>query len=397
MKKLIAAIVIAALLMIAPAPAGAQAEPGTMALLLMDFETGQILHAENIDQALPPASITKLMTMYLVFEAISTGQISLTDEVRASAKASNLPAGSSTIFLGTGEVLTVDELLRAVAIISANDAGIALAEHVAGSESAFVNMMNEKAQEFGMTKTSFVNSHGLHAAGHTMSARDIAILSREALAKYPEMLHYTSQKFARMERETRYVRQGYFDLHSTYANLIGWRSIDGLKTGWTPEAQRCITVTAEEGGRRYIAVVLGAESIAERDKKVRELMAQGFDHFRPQVPVKSDEIIEMVEIKNAKAKETAVVPAQDVTLVMKRDMTIDDFEQKVELNSNLVAPLTKGSVVGTLSYYRDGEQITSVDLVLESDAEKANFFTRSLRFLSQIFTDLGAWIISLFA
>lgn len=394
MKKAIITLLVLVALLFSAAPAGAQAVE--TASLLMDLETGQILYAENIDQALPPASITKLMTMHLIFEAIASGQISLDDEVKASANASDLPSGSSTIFLGRGEVLTVEELLQAVAIISANDAGIALAEHVAGSESAFVNMMNDKAQELGLTNTAFINSHGLHAQGHTMSARDIALLSKATLEKYPEILDYSSQKFARMERETRYVRQGYFDLHSTYANLIGWRNIDGLKTGWTPQAGRCITVTAD-AGRRYIAVVLGAESTAQRDEKVKELLTMGMDNFQAKGAVQANEVIDTIEIKSAKNQKIAVVPAQDVTLLMKRDMTLQDFEQVVEINPGLEAPLEKGSVVGSLSFFRDGKEVTSVDLVLEADAEKANFFTRSLRFLSQVFTDLGDWILSLFA
>ncbi|HBS93076.1 MAG TPA: D-alanyl-D-alanine carboxypeptidase, partial [Firmicutes bacterium] len=243
MKKTFCLLFTVALLLTMAVPAGAE-QPSNTAALIMDFETGQILYAENIDAPLPPASITKLMTMHLVFEAIAEGKIQLDDQVKASANASSLPDGSSTIFLGTGEVLTVDELLEAVAIISANDAGIALAEYIAGSESAFVAIMNEKANELGLTNTTFINAHGLHTEGHVMSARDIAILTRATLEKYPEILDYSSKKFLRMERETRYVRQGYFDMHSTYASLIGWRNIDGLKTGWTPEARRCITVTA---------------------------------------------------------------------------------------------------------------------------------------------------------
>ncbi|MDD2283150.1 MAG: D-alanyl-D-alanine carboxypeptidase, partial [Eubacteriales bacterium] len=377
-------------------PAGAE-QPNNTAALIMDFETGQILYAENIDAPLPPASITKLMTMHLVFEAIAEGKIQLDDQVKASANASSLPDGSSTIFLGTGEVLTVDELLEAVAIISANDAGIALAEYIAGSESAFVAMMNEKANELGLTNTTFINAHGLHTEGHVMSARDIAILTKATLDKYPEILDYSSKKFLRMERETRYVRQGYFDMHSTYASLIGWRNIDGLKTGWTPEAGRCITVTAAEGSRRYIVVVMGEETIPLRDKRVKELLAQAFDQFQPSVPVKAGEVIDSISIELAKEKEAEIVPVKDVTLVMSRTDKLEDFEERIEILPNLKAPMEKGDVVGTLSYYRNEELVTAVDLVLNENAEKASLFTRTLRFLSQIFVDLGNWIVSLFA
>ncbi|HBI56902.1 MAG TPA: hypothetical protein DG577_07570 [Firmicutes bacterium] len=396
MKKTFCLLFTVALLLTMAVPAGAE-QPSNTAALIMDFETGQILYAENIDAPLPPASITKLMTMHLVFEAIAEGKIQLDDQVKASANASSLPDGSSTIFLGTGEVLTVDELLEAVAIISANDAGIALAEYIAGSESAFVAMMNEKANELGLTNTTFINAHGLHTEGHVMSARDIAILTRATLEKYPEILDYSSKKFLRMERETRYVRQGYFDMHSTYASLIGWRNIDGLKTGWTPEARRCITVTAAEGSRRYIVVVMGEETIPLRDKRVKELLAQAFDQFQPSVPVKAGEVIDSISIELAKEKEAEIVPVKDVTLVMSRTDKLEDFEERIEILPNLKAPMGKGDVVGTLSYYKNGELVTAVDLVLNENAEKASFLTRILRYLSQIFVDLGNWIVGLFA
>ena len=395
LKKFFCAL-LAALVLLSANVVSAEQED-VSAYLLMDFETGQILEAHNINEALPPASITKLMTMHLIFEALDTGQISLTDQVKASANASNLSADASQIFLGTGEVLTVKELLVAVATFSANDASIALAEHIAGSESAFVQKMNDKAEELGLTGTTFINSHGLHTPGHTMSARDIALLSRDTLAKYPEILEYTATKFVRMERATRYVRQGYFDMPSTFANLIGWRNIDGLKTGWTPEAGSCITVTAEEGDRRYIAVIMGAQSTGVRNQMVKELLTQGLDHYLPKTAITTSDVIDTLEIKNAKAKESSVIPAQDVTLVMKRDMNVESFDQEVQYKIGLEAPLQQGDVVGTLTYSRDGRAITTVDLVVQQDVERANFFTRTLRFLSQAFTDLGNWIMGLFS
>lgn len=395
MKKLLSLIVILTLVLAMAGPASAEKVPGAAALI-MDFETGQILYGDNIDTPLPPASITKLITMYLVFDAIAQGQIKLTDPVRASANAADLPDGSSTIFLGTGEVLSVQELLEAVAIISANDAGVALAEHIAGSESAFVALMNKKAAELGLTNTNYVNVHGLHTPGHVMSARDIAILSRATLIKHPEILEFSSLKYLRMDRETRYVRQGYFDLHSTYASLIGWRNIDGLKTGWTPEAGRCITITAEENGRRYIVVVMGAENIAQRDQMVKGLLAKALDQFQPVVPVKAGEVVETIQVGLAKNKDAAVTPAKDVVLVMSRSGKVEDFEKRIEISKGLKAPLKKGDVVGALSYYRDGELTSQVDLVLDEEVEKAGIVTRTLRFLSQLFLDLGNWILNLF-
>lgn len=393
-KNTCLAVVIALLLlaMAAPASAGSSAE----AALIMDYATGQILYAENIDAPLPPASITKLITMHLVFEAISQGKISLTDQVRASANAAALPDGSATIFLGAGEILTVEELLDAVAIISANDAGVALAEYIAGSEAAFIELMNEKARELGLTNTTFLNVHGLHAPGHVMSARDIALLSRATLAKYPEITAYSSRVFMRMERDKRFVRQGYFDLHSTYASLIGWRNIDGLKTGWTPEAGRCITVTAAENGRRYIVVVMGAKTIEQRDKKVKELLAQAFDLYEAAIPLQAGEVVGTVSIEGAKSKQAEIGPARDVVLVMARNGNLEDFEERMDITPGLRAPLNTGDVVGVLSYSKAGETVASVDLVLKEDVEKAGFLTLTFRFLGKVFLGFGAWLLGLF-
>ena len=395
MKKICSLLVITLLLATA-LPAKAEQASNTAALI-MDFETGQILYAENIDAPLPPASITKLITMHLVFEAIAEGKIGLGDQVKASANATSLPDGSATIFLGTGEVLTVEELLEAVAIISANDAGIALAEHIAGSESAFVHLMNEKAVELGLTNTTFINVHGLHTPSHLMSARDIALLSRATLQKFPEITDYSKLKYLRMERDKRYVRQGYFDLHSTYANLIGWRHIDGLKTGWTPEAGRCITVTAAENDRRHIVVVMGEKSISERDQKVKELLAQAFDQFRPVVLRQAGEAIESMFLSSAKNKEVETGVSQDVTILLARTEDPAVIHEEIELLPGLKAPMKKGDPVGTLSFYRGIEQITSVDLILNEDAERAGFFTRSFRFLSALLASLAKWVIGLFS
>lgn len=390
MKKVVCLIAVICI-MLAASPVNAQETPATAALI-MDSETGQIVFAENIDAPLPPASITKLITMHLVFEALAQGRISLADQVTASANASSLPEGSAKIFLGQGEVLTVEELLESVAIISANDAGVALAEYIAGSEDAFVAMMNKKAQELGLTNTNFVNVHGLHHPQHTMSARDIALLARETLVRYPEILDYSARTYLRMERETRYVRQGYFDLHSTYASLIGWRNIDGLKTGWTPEAGRCIVATASQNGRRYIVVVMGADAITTRDARVKELLALAFGQFYPVVPVAAGEVVADVSVDGAKIQQVEAVAVSDLTLIMSQTENIEEFEAKTVLTPGLKAPLKQGDVVGTLSYYRDGEMVATVDLAASADVEKAGFFTRIFRFFGRVLSAFGKWV-----
>lgn len=381
-----------------PSFAGAEENPlhpfavEARAALVLDHATGQVLYAHNIDQPLPPASITKLMTMHLVFEALAAGTISLDDQVTASSHATDLPPNASTIFLGAGETLSVEELLRAIAIISANDAGIAMAELIAGSERAFVAMMNDKARELGMENTYFVNSHGLDADGHLMSARDIAILSRETVTRFPEILEFSSQKYHRMERETRYVRHGYFDLHSTFSTLIGWRNIDGLKTGWTPAALRGITVTAQQDQRRLYVVVLGAETVDQRDDIVRKLLSYGMDQFTDAVPIQAGVEVDTVRIENAKEQEVPVVTAAPVQVVWKKDMDLSDLEQKVTLFPDIEAPLSAGDRVGELCLYWNGHLLTTVDLTVEQEVEQANFVVRTMRVISRNLVQLGLWL-----
>lgn len=396
MKKLSLLLIIFILAL--PTTAGATDDPlhpfsvESGAALVMDHNTGQILYAQNIDSALPPASITKLMTMHLIFEGLAAGNISLDDPVEASAHATDLPPDASTIFLGTGEILPVEELLRAIAIISANDAGIAMAEYIAGSEQAFVEQMNEKASELGLENTHFINSHGLDEEGHHMSARDIALLSRETIRLYPEILQYSSQKYYRMERDTRYIQQGYFDLHSTFSALIGWRNIDGLKTGWTPIAKRGITATAENNHRRLYIVVLGAETVEQRDEIVHQLLRHGMDQFTPAVPIAAGTEVDTIRINNAKEQTVPVATGRDVEVLWKTGMTLDDVQQKITILPDLSAPLNAGEKVGELSLYWDDHVMTTIDLVTKQRVEQANFFVRALRTLSQNLVQFGHWL-----
>lgn len=396
MKYLNRLIAILSIILVLALPVRAQ-ENEITAALIMDYETGQILYANNIDTPLPPASITKLITMHLVFEALEDGRISLTELVKASANASSLPADSAKIFLGLGEELTVEELLESVAIISANDAGVALAEHIAGSEAAFVALMNEKARELGLTNTNYVNVHGLHNPVHTMSARDIALLAKATIERYPVILEYSKKPFLRLERETRYVRQGYFDLHSTYASLIGWRNIDGLKTGWTPEAGRCIVATALQNGRRYIVVVMGANSISQRDEKVKELMTKAFDQFYPVTPIKAGDAVTTIQVDTAKVREVEAVAATDLVLLLSKTDSLEDYQVEQEITPGLKAPLANGEVVGTLSYRRDGEEVATIDLIVAEDVIKAGFFTRVFRFIVKLLSAFAKWVAGFFS
>jgi D-alanyl-D-alanine carboxypeptidase (penicillin-binding protein 5/6) len=363
------------------------------AALVMDLETGQIIYAQNIDEELPPASISKLIVMYIIFEAMENGIIRLEDKIPASANAHGLSPDQSQLFLGLGEALTVRKLLYSIATISANDAAIVLAERIAGSESAFVDLMNQRARDMGLTSTKFTNVHGLHNIHHVMSARDIAVLSRNIILDYPQVLEYSKVRRMRLERETRFVRQGYFDLDSTFAPLIGWRNLDGLKTGWTPQAGRGITATAMENDRRYVVVVLGAETVNSRAEVVRQLFNDAFANFTSITPYTQQQELERIQVQGARVREIAVGPSQDIMLVARRGSGIETFREERVFNAKLKAPLKEGDVVGSLNFYNGEELVSQTDLVLLEDAAKANFMVLGLRFLRETLTQLGHWLM----
>ncbi|MTI94804.1 MAG: D-alanyl-D-alanine carboxypeptidase [Firmicutes bacterium] len=395
MKKILIFAITALLMLGAVIPAHAGLQPFEVeakAALVMDYDTGQILYAHNIDEALPPASITKLMSMYLIFEALESGQISLDEKVTASSNVL-MSADSSQIFLAPGEELTVKELLLSIAIISANDAGVAMAEHIAGSEGAFITLMNDKARELGMTQTNFANVHGLDAANHHMSARDIAILSRAILRDFPDVLDYSSIRHLRLDRETRYVREGHFDLNSTFTSLIGWRNVDGLKTGWTPQAGRGITATSLHNDRRVIAVVLGTETIAIRDAETKKLIDYGHDQFEPRTVLETEVVVETLNIANAREREVNVVLQSDATVLLKPEMSVADLHVEKEFMDDIAAPLAEGEQVGTYRLLWDEETVLEIPLTVNEDVTQANFFVRTLRYLSDALTQLGGWIM----
>ena len=237
--------------------------------VLMEAETGTILYAKNADQALPPASVTKIMTLLLVMEAIADGKLGWDDMVQTSEYAASM--GGSQVFLEPGEEMSVTEMVKCVVVSSANDAAVALAERVAGSEAAFVRRMNERAAELGMKNTVFYNTNGLDddVDGHVSSARDIAIMSRELITKHPKILEFSS---IWMDS----IRNGAFGLTNTNRLVRFYRGANGLKTGSTAKAKFCISATAERGGMQLIAVVMAAPSRDERNEIAKKLLDYGF-------------------------------------------------------------------------------------------------------------------------
>lgn len=342
--------------------------------LLMDASSGKILFEKNPHEIRACASITKVMTLLLVMEALDEGKISLDDVVTASAHAASM--GGSDIWLEEGEQMTVDEMIKATAVASANDAAVALAEFICGSEDDFVALMNEKAKELGMEDTTFKNCNGLDEDGHLTSAYDVALMSRE-LITHPKIFDYTS-----IWMDT--LRGGETQIVNTNKLLKSYDGITGLKTGTTGDAGSCITATAERGGLSLIAVILGADTGTNRFKDAAALLDWGFANFETLSLTLTDALYP-VKVENGMADEVPVeCPGMTAVTVSKGKG--DSVKQAVNIAESLEAPVEKGTTVGTLSFMLDGEEVASFDIVTTESVEKMRFSTVFSVLLSSLVT-----------
>ena len=332
------------------------------AALLMDESTGQILYAKNAEQQLPIASITKVMTMLLVFEALDSGRIKLQDTVPISAHAFSM--GGSQIWLEPGEIFTVHELLKAVAVASANDAAVALAEFIGGSESVFCDMMNRRAEELGMTNTNFVNACGLDAPGHLSTARDVAIMSRE-LMQHEKVYEYTTIWMD-------YLRDGQTQLVNTNKMLRSYTGTTGLKTGTTNSAGVCIAATAKRQDLSLVAVVLGAPSSEERFAAAKKLLDFGFSNFESKMFPSIEDYPQNIAVRYGVEK---TVPLQynlpNKLLFLKGASS--KLESRITLPQYIDAPVDKGTIVGSVDLYSQGQKIKEYSITTGENAEKITF------------------------
>ena len=329
--------------------------------ILMEANTGRVIYEQNADQALPPASVTKVMTLLLVMEAIDAGKIKLDDMVTTSERAAEM--GGSQIYLEVGEQMSVEDMLKSVIIASANDAACALAEFVAGSEMAFVKAMNEKARELGMANTTFENTNGLDdtATNHLTSARDIAIMSAE-LIKHKKILEYSS-----IWMDT--VRNGLFGLTNTNRLVRYYNGCTGLKTGSTSKAGFCVSATAERDGVSLICVIMGAESSDVRNKAATTLLNWGFANYGvfEHTPKELDPINVMGGVEGKVALEY-----EPFSLVTEK-ANVGKIQYKIELPEYVSAPVKKGDKVGEVVFTLDGKEVGRIPIVAASDVEKMNF------------------------
>ena len=354
---------------------GQKLEINAKSAILMEPYTGEILYEMNSNEQLPPASITKIMSLLLVMEAIDRGDMSVEDVITASEHACSM--GGSQIWLEPGESMTVDDLLKAAVIASANDATVALGEQIAGSEEGFVAMMNEKAKQLGMNNTTFVNCTGLDAEGHLTTAHDVAVMSSE-LIKHPLI-----KKYSTVWMDT--LRDGESELVNTNKLVRFYEGTTGLKTGTTSGAGYCLSATAQRNGTEFVAVIMGGNTSNDRFNGAKKLLDYGFANFtftnvKPEL--ESDTYI---PVSDGVLKNVRVQVSGSFDVLLKKSQS-GSITQKVNLKENLKAPVKKGDVVGTVDIYSGDTQIGSVNVTAGHSVDKISFSTAFIWLVKGLFT-----------
>ena len=347
-----------------------QMEISSPSAILMEASTGTVLFEKNPDEIRSPASITKIMTLLLIFDTLDSGRIKLTDEVTTSEHAKSM--GGSQVFLEEGEIQTVDTLIKCITVASGNDAAVAMAEYIAGSEPEFVNQMNQKAASLGMTNTHFTDCCGLTSdSEHHTTARDVAIMSRELITKYPQIYDYTK---IWMEDITHVTRQGSksFTLSSTNKLLKQYQWTTGLKTGSTSIAKYCLSATAHKDDIDLIAVIMGAPDYKIRFAEAKNLLEYGFSMSQIYVDDCSDSLMP-VKVSGGKEEKVETVPDGTFRYL---DVTGADFSQidkKYSYREDVSAPVNKGDEVGRVYYLLHGKELGSVAMLAADSVEKAGY------------------------
>jgi D-alanyl-D-alanine carboxypeptidase (penicillin-binding protein 5/6) len=346
--------------------------------ILMDADSGTVIYQKNSDLSLPPASITKIMTMLLVMEAIDEGRLKLTDKVQTSEYAASM--GGSQIFLEPGEEMSVEEMLKGIALASGNDASVALAEKLGGSEQQFVAMMNEKAEQLGMKHTRFVNCNGLPADGHVSSARDIALMSRELL-KYEGITKYTGlyQDYLRKSSPKP------FWLVNTNKLVRFYNGADGLKTGFTSEAKFCLSATARRENMRLIAVVMGEPNTKTRNAELSHLFDYAFAQYT-NVPIyKKGDPIGTMAVEKGKVDKVPLVAKHSYSVLLKKGDAGKGIRHELVLDSRIKAPIEAGQKIGKLVVYRGADVLTEFPVESPLAVSRAGWWTMLRRTTGQLF------------
>lgn len=364
MKRFLSGLMALLLLAVLTPPARAEElAVESRACLLMEKTTGQVLYAVNEHEQLEPASVTKIMTLLLVMEAIDSGALRYDDIVTASARACSM--GGSQIWLKENEQMAVEELLKAVCVASANDASAALAEHLAGSMEAFVDKMNQRAAELGMEDTHFVNPTGLPAQGHVTSAYDIALMSRELILNHPDIRRFTT-----IWMDT--LRNGEFGLNNTNKLIRFYEGATGLKTGSTDAAQYCLSATAERGGMELIAVILKSPTSPQRFESAKVLLNYGFAAYSL-VTVDPPNVLDDIPVTLGDAAFVTPKMAGDNTILTLKEKA-GGIEVQVELEEELSAPVEAGQELGRMTVVSGGETLAEIPLVAERAVARLTYW-----------------------
>lgn len=350
---------------------GAEMQLSCKSCVLMEASTGTVIYDKAKDERLSPASITKIMTLLLIFGEIEKGNITMDEEVVTSAYAKSM--GGSQVFLEEGEKQSVETLIKCIVVASGNDACVAMAEHIAGSEGEFVTRMNEKAKELGMLNTNFEDCCGLtDSDNHYTSAYDVAIMSRELITKYPEIHNYST---IWMENITHVTRKGEseFGLANTNKLLKQYPYANGLKTGSTSKAKYCVAATAKKDNIDLIAVVMAAQDYKVRFKEAESLLKYGYSVCKLYKDENSD-LIKYIKVKGGVSEKVRIMPKAIFSYVSTNEENFDNVKKNVIFNKKMVAPLNKGDTIGKIEYYIGDKHIGNVDIITCEKIEKASYF-----------------------
>lgn len=351
--------------------------PNGKSAILVDNLSGKVLYEKNADEKLAPASMTKLASMLMVMEAIDNGNLKFEDKVTISEEAANM--GGSQVFLQAGEVYTVYDLLKSVAIASGNDAVVALAEKIGGSQSGFIDMLNKRLKEIGATNTNFVNAHGLDAEGHYSTARDMSIIARELL-KHPKILEFTSIYEEYLEKND----GSRIWLVNTNKLVRFYDGVDGLKTGFTKTAGYCLTATASKNNFRLISVVMGEDTSENRSSDTVKMLNYGFNTFKINIIKTKGESLGKVRVEKGKQDKANIVLLNDATEILKNTDPVTEYNFNLKVNK-IKAPVKVGDIVGTAEIIdSEGNIVDEVDVTVEKDIKKANILDYMLRNLKTI-------------
>ena len=377
MKRIVSFVLVIALVAVL-LPVGASAagpEVAAKSAVLMDMTTGQVLYEHNAHEMLPPASVTKVMTLLLIMEALDSGRIGWDDTVTASESAA--AKGGSQVYLKVGETMTVTDMVKSIAVSSANDCACAMAEHISGSEGAFVEAMNEKAKALGMEHTHFLNCTGLdddpQASNHLTCAMDIAIMSRALMMEHPDI-----RKFTTIWMDT--IRNGSFGLSNTNKLVRFYPGATGLKTGFTQKAGYCLSATAQRDGMELVATVMGSESSKDRFNACKQLLDYGFANYALVTPQTEEG---QVPVKLGTADTVKVMPKEKIQLLVDKAQR-NQVNITTQLPDSVDAPVSKGQKIGTVTV-RVGDQVVSeVPLLAQEAVPKLSWWQMFLRILRRI-------------